>query len=250
MSENENVEYYFGEKESQAVIDYINSNSAEEKNRIYNEILIEPFRKMKESILRTYPIHIGNYNMAEVESNALTHLIEHMVKFNPNKITKSGKKTKAFSYCQTIIRNYYKDHSKTSYKEKKTNLSFDDYVDEIEQNIEFSYEIEIEEQNQLEKLISDVIDSIELKIKSDPLIKKNEIIVGDAIINILLNWHVLFMEDTPEGKYNKRVTNKFAKNKILLFLKEQTGLSTKDIRIAIKPFKDLYFIEKIGKLKD
>ena len=55
--------------------------------------------------------------------------------------------------------------------------------------------------------------------------KKNEIIVGDAIVNVLKNWHVLFMEDSPEGKYNKRVTNKFAKNKILLFLKEQTGLS-------------------------
>ena len=74
--------------------------------------------------------------------------------------------------------------------------------------------------------------------------KKNEIIVGDAIVNVLKNWQVLFMEDTPEGKYNKRVTNKFAKNKILLYLKEQTGLSTKEIRIGIKPFKEIYFLEK------
>jgi hypothetical protein len=58
------------------------------------------------------------------------------------------------------------------------------------------------------------------------------------------------MEDTPEGKYNKRVTNKFAKNKILLFLKEQTSLSTKEIRIAIKPFKEMYFIEKMDYLED
>ena len=96
---------YFAKREEQAVIDYINSNSSEEKNRIYNEILIEPFRKMIQSILRRYPIHIGNYSMEEVEENALTHLIEHMVKFDPNKITKKGIKTKAYSYCQTIIRN-------------------------------------------------------------------------------------------------------------------------------------------------
>ena len=287
MKENEN-EFevsvpYFAEKEEQAVIDYINSNSLEEKNKIYNEILIEPFKKMIQSILRRYPIHIGNYDMCEVESNALTHLIEHMIKYRPFIIecNKSGSEkwikldvnyrfwfvedankklkllidednkhnyrifnSRAFSYCQTIIRNYYKDHGKKSYTEKKINLSFDDYIDEINQNVEYTYEIEIESQHQLEKLINSVIFKIEDKINNDPIMKKNEIIVGDAIVNVLKNWQVLFMEDTPEGKYNKRVTNKFAKNKILLYLKEQTGLSTKEIRIGIKPFKEIYFLEK------
>jgi len=236
---------YFAEREEQAVINYIKATTAEEKNKIYNEILLVPFRKMIESILRRYPIHIGNYDIVEVESNARSHLIEHMIKFNPDKITKSGNKAKAYSYCQTIIRNYYKDHSKKSYIEKKTNLCFDDYIDEINENVEYSYEIETETQHQFEKLINTVVAKIEDKIDNDPTMKKNEIVVGDAIINVLKNWHVLFMEDTPEGKYNKRITNKFAKNKILLFLKEQTGLSTKEIRIGIKPFKEIYFIEKI-----
>lgn len=241
---------YFAETEEKAVLDYINSDSLEEKNQIYNEILIEPFRKMIQSILRRYPIHIGNYDMEEVEANALTHLIEHMVKFDPDKITKSGKKTKAFSYCQTIIRNYYKDHSKKSYTEKKINLSFDDYTDEINQNVEYTYEMESDSQSQMEDLINSVTNKIQGKIDDDPNIKKNEVIVGDAIINILKNWNTLFMEETPEGKYNKKVTNKFAKNKILLFLKEQTGLSTKEIRLAIKPFKEIYFIEKMEYLED
>jgi len=250
MKEVENGAQYFAEREEQAVIDYINSNSLEEKNKIYNEILIEPFRKMIQSILRRYPIHIGNYDMVEVESNALTHLIEHMVKFNPDKITKSGNRTKAFSYCQTIIRNYYKDHSKKSYTEKKINLSYDDYADEINENSDYSYEIEIETQHQLEKLIDSVIMKIENMITEESTLKRNEIIVGDAIINVLKNWHILFMEETPEGKYSKRVTNKFAKNKILLFLKEQTGLTTKEIRIGIKPFKEIYFVEKMDYLDD
>lgn len=250
MKEEDKSKQYFGEKEEQAVIDYINSDSLEEKNKIYNEILIEPFRKMIESILRRYPIHIGNYDMNEVESNALSHLIEHMIKFNPNKITKSGNKTKAFSYCQTIIRNYYKDHSKKSYNEKKINLNFDDYVDEINNNRNFTYEMEMENQHQLEKLINNVVKKIEDRIDNDPTIKKNEILVGDAIANVLKNWHVLFMEDSPEGNYNKRVTNKFAKNKILLYLKEQTGLSTKEIRIGIKPFKEIYFFEKLDYIED
>jgi hypothetical protein len=291
MKDNENSIPYFAEKEEQAVIKYITTSSQDEKNRIYNEILIEPFRKMIQSILRRYPIHIGNYEMDEVEANALTHLIEHMVKYKPfiieRKSTESqgdkwfkmgegyrfifvedAKKkleilqnkndkynyrlfnSRAFSYCQTIIRNHYKDHSKKSYTEKKINLPFDDHIDEINERIEYSYEMETDTQQQLEKLIDCVIEKIENKISNDPAMKKNEIIVGDAIINVLRNWHVLFMEDTPEGKYNKKVTNKFQKNKILLFLKEQTGLSTKEIRIGIKPFKEIYFVEKSGYFED
>ena len=286
--ELENVPY-FAEKEEQAVIDYINSNSIEEKNRIYNNILIEPFRKMIQSILRRYPIYIGNYNMTEVESNALSHLIEHMIKYRPfiieyNRIDsekwikldvnhrffhveEANEKLKilikkdnifnyrifnsrAYSYCQTIIRNYYKDHGKKSYAEKKINLPFDDYLDEIHERDDYSYEIEEDNTYQLDKLIKNVINEINNKINTDPLIKKNEITVGDAIINILKNWHMLFMEDTADGKYNKKITNKFAKNKILLYLKEQTNLSTKEIRLAIKPFKEIYIFQKTNYLND
>jgi hypothetical protein len=75
-------------------------------------------------------------------------------------------------------------------------------------------------------------------------LKKNEIIVGEAIIHVLNNWHLLFLEDTPDGKYQKKATNNFAKNKILLFLKEQTKLTTKEIRMSMKPFKEIYNLEK------
>lgn len=236
---------YFAEKEEQAVIDYITTDSAEEKNRIYKEILLEPFKKMTQSILRRYPIHIGNYDIEEIEANALSHLIEHMVEFKPNTITKSGKKTKAYSYCQTIVRNYYRDHSKKSYNEKMSNLPFDDYFDELKNNEKVSYEFEYEGLNKMEILINKVVDGIENKINDDISLKKNEIVVGEAIVNVLKNWHLLFQEDSPEGKYNKKVTNKYAKYKILLFLKEQTNLSTKEIRLSMKPFKEIYYLEKL-----
>ncbi len=249
MKKGKDTPNYFGKREEQAVLDFINSDSVVERNQIYNEILKEPFRKMKETILRRYPIHIGNYDITQVESDALTHMIEHMVKFDPDRIGKSGNKTKAYSYCQTILRNYYKDHSKKSYNEKKINLPYEDYAEELNNNVELSYEIDNNPMHHLDVLINTIINKIELIIDDDPLIKWNEMIVGDAIINVLRNWCVLFQEDSPEGKFNKRVTNKFAKNKVLLLLKEQTGLSTKEIRIAIKPFKDIYFLEKINYFK-
>jgi len=237
---------YFAEREEQAVVDYINTDSVDERHRIYDEILREPFKKMTESILRRYQHHIGNYNIHEVEANALSHLIEHMVKFNPNKITKSGKPAKAFSYCQTIVRNFYKDHSKKTYNEEKTHLPWEDFSDEINSRREFSYEMEDAHRNELEELIRIVTERMKERIEEDKSLKKNEIIVGEAIINVFTNWHILFLEDSPDGKYNKKVTNNYAKNKILLFLKEQTGLTTKEIRMSMKPYKDIYKVEKMN----
>lgn len=235
---------YFANREEQAVIDYIMSDSQEVRNKIYNEILIKPFNKMIQSIIRRYPIHIGNNSIGDVESEVLNHLIDRMVKFNPNIITKFGVKTKAFSYCQTIVRNYCKDHSKKSYIDKKINIPYVDNNEEIENNKDYSYVMDLNEQQHLEQLINMVIKKIENKIEGNVNIKPNEIIVGDAIVNVLKNWHMLFLEDTPVGKYDKKITNKFAKNKILLYLKELTGMSTKEIRVAIRPFKEIYFIEK------
>lgn len=282
MKKSKNL--YFAEREEQAVIDYIITDSAEKRDSIYNTVLCEPFKKMIQSILRRYPIHIGSYEMGDVESFALSHLIEHMVKYRPfiverkaydaveDKWNKLGDRcrfiysddaketldilndedddynyrifnSKAYSYCQTIVRNYFKDHGKKTFNEKKINLSYDDYVDEIHNNSDYSYELE-NDHHVLDRLINSVVVKIEDQLNSGYCFKKNEIVVGEAIINVLKNWNVLFMEDSPEGKYNKRVTNKFAKNKILFFLKEQTGLSTKEIRLAMKPFKEIYFIER------
>lgn len=239
--------YYFSDREEQAVVDYNNTSSKDEKDRIYNSILREPFRIMTESILRRYTTnHIGNYDIHEVEANALSHLIENMIKYNPNMILKSGSKAKAYSYCQTIIRNYYRDHSKKSYNEKKNNLLFDDYVDDIYNRPEYIYEIEDENISEIELLISNVIESISNVLENDSNLKENEINVGYAIINILDNWNILFMEETPNGKYEKKITNKYEKNKILLYLKEQTNLDTKEIRQSMKAFKSLYYIEKMA----
>jgi len=241
---------YFSEREEKAVVDYINSESVDERHAIYNNILYKPFQKMAETILRRYPIHIGNYETSEIEANAMSHLLEHMVKYNSNKITKSGEKAKAFSYCQTIVRNFYKDHSKKSYGEKTSQLCWDDFSDDINKKREYSYELEDVHKNELEELIEIVLKRMRDKIEDDKSLKKNEIIVGEAIINVLSNWHLLFLEESPEGRYNKKVTNNFAKNKILLFLKEQTDLTTKEIRMSMKPYKEIYYFEKTNYFND
>lgn len=278
---------YFGDKEEQAVLKYILSDSFEERNTLYRTVLQKPFRRMIESILRRYPIHLGNYETDELEVFATSHLVEHMIKYRPFIIESREKgvpddekwikcnyegrffhlkdakpkfkeylasddtkdwrlsEYKAFSYCQTIVRNHFKDHGKTSYSEKIENLPFEDFHEEIEKKEEYMYEIDHSEDLELQELIKKIVDSLRKKIVTDKSLKKNEIIVGEAIINVLNDWNYLFLEDSDLGKYGRKVSNNFTKNKILLYLKEQTNLSTKEIRSSMKQFRDLYFIEKM-----
>lgn len=236
--------YYFDKVEEEAFLEFIRSDDKHHRDMIYNKYLNKPFKRMVESILRRYPIFIGNYTMEEVEASGLVHLISNMSKFNPTKVNEQGKKYKAFSYCQTIVRNFYRDWGKKMYAEKISNLNYDDHCDEIENKEEFIYEIDFSNDEQVQELILSYITKLRDKINNDKSLRRNEIIVGEAIINVLESWDILFLEETRQGKYNKRVTNNYTKNKVLLLLKEQTRLSTKDIRASMEQFKELYFLNK------
>ena len=54
---------YFYEEQEQAVIDYINAYAAEEKARIFNEILSPAFTKMVESIIRRYNLYVPEQDL-------------------------------------------------------------------------------------------------------------------------------------------------------------------------------------------
>jgi len=227
-------EPYFGEREEAAVIEYMNAVSTIEKNKIFNSKLRKPFKKMVGSILRKYPTYLGYNDINDVENDGMRHVITqlHLNKFD------AGNGKKAYSYFGTIVRNYFRTFSKTTRKESLNDLNFDDYLSNFEADINLSYVIDEEEENTDEKLFLKITQGIKEEIKINKSLKINEIKVGEAIINIFERWQDLFLNEETKS------TNNFAKNKILLFIKEQTLLSTKEIREAMVCYKSLYFLLK------
>ena len=67
-------------------------------------------------------------------------------------------------------------------------------------------------------------------------LNENEKKVGYALIDILENWETAFESMNGGSKYNK--------NSVLETMRNYTNLSTKDIRLAMKRFKELYEILK------
>jgi hypothetical protein len=66
-------------------------------------------------------------------------------------------------------------------------------------------------------------------------LSEKELIVGDALVDLLENW-----EDVLEINYS----NKLGKSAVLYHLRERTRLSTKEIRDSMKKYKKSYYILK------
>lgn len=241
-------EPYFGREQEEAVVDYMSlgsifedpnmldengkpllrwSGTTEEellRNKIYRKNLKAPLDKMIESIIRTYKLYSKTMEFEDLHTDTLSFLMLKFYKFKPSK----GKKS--YSYYGTVCKHYLLGKIMKEDKKLKSLLSYEDVSSTVEEDERYSYNLDDDNQE-----LSKFIDSVSLSIKNEleeRVLSENEIRVGNALVYILDNWETLFDSDTTGKKYNK--------NLILLYMREMTSLSTKDIRNAMKRYKVIY----------
>lgn len=242
---------YFGHVEESAVKEFLSlgsliedSNSLEgfrwtgstkeefRRNEIYRLHLKAPLDKMIESIIRRYKLYSKSMSFEDLHSDTLSFLMIKFHKFKPSK----GKKS--YSYYGTICKHYLLGKLIKDDKKLKTLISYEDIASNLEENEEYSYEID-DNNVDLTHVISIMCNSIRDELEGK-ILTENEIKVGNALISILENWENVF-----EGQ---DATNKYNKNLILYYMREMTSLGTKDIRNAMKRYKTIYKIIKDGGL--
>ena len=226
---------YFYEEEEKAFVDYLTAQTKEEKDAIFNEKLLPAFTKMTESIIRRYNLYPPDEEFQETFDDTISFLITKIENFNPN----SG--YKAYSYCGTIIKNYLIYKINQFAKNQKRSTSYDAYstdeLSDITDALRYSYNDTSTSVAFLGELMKKTAKEIEEMI-DNPVknrLNENQIKVGKALVDILTNWEELFAQ---------MGSNKFNKSSILLFLKETTYLSTKEIRDSMKQFKNQYYAIK------
>ena len=214
---------YFGEDQEQAVVRYLESDSDDERNKIFNEYLREPLIIMVESIIRRYKLYRKDMEFDEIHTDTMSFLITKISKFDHTK------NTKAYSYFGTICKNYLMGAIQKDTKEQNRQISYDDISSDLEEDETHSYVIDefiIDYRDVIIKLTIELEDFIEKQN-----LNENEQKLGYALLEIFGNFDKIFQ--VGDG-------NKFNKNLILLSLREMTSLSTKEIRIALKRYKKLY----------
>jgi hypothetical protein len=227
-------EIYFGPNEEEAVIKFLESTDETERNQIFNEWLKAPLDKMIESIIRRYKLYRKGETFDELHSDTVSFLMTKVHKFE------RGRGKKAYSYFGTISKNYILGLLIKDEKYMKQTTSYEDISEELEERIDMTYVIDSETFS-MDDFIKKVTDGIkeELNDENQPTKKKlsdNEKKVGYALIEILENWETAFESMNGGAKYNK--------NSVLETMRNYTNLSTKDIRLAMKRYKELYELLK------
>jgi hypothetical protein len=214
---------YFGEEQEKAVIRYNETESEQERNKIFNEYLKEPLEIMVESIIRRYKLYRKDFTFKDLHTDTTSFLATKMFKFDPTT------NNRAYSYFGTICKNYLMGAIQKDTKDFNRTVSYDDISASIEEDPDLSYVIDAVPLD-----YKDVINKLSIKLEEFMVTEKlneNELKLGYALLEIFTNFDKIFQ--IGEG-------NKFNKNLILLSVREMTSLSTKEIRIALKKYKKIY----------
>jgi predicted SprT family Zn-dependent metalloprotease len=215
---------YFDVREEQAVIRFLQAETFDEKNKIYNEFLRKPLDKMISSIIRRYKLYRKDMDFYEIHIDTHSFLMTKIDKFKPSK------EKKAYSYFGTICKNYLMGQIIKDQKDMNRKISYEDISSNLENNADFSYSIE-RDTIDTEDIITNFLKEIDYFLHQSDL-SENEIKLGHALYELFDNYNDIFI-----GNDN----NKFNKNIILLSLREMTNLNTKEIRSSMKKFKTIYF---------
>ena len=221
---------YFGPPQEEAVRIFLTASTWDEKNVVYNDFLRDPLIKMIDSIIRRYKLYRPNMEFTDIHTDTLSFLVTKMEKFKPAK----GKK--AYSYFGTICKNYLMGQIMKDNRDRNRKISYEDISYSLEQNEKYSYTI-LDGDVEVETVMTALLEELK-KFTTENRLNVNEEKIGYCLIDVFENYESIFIA----GKGNK-----FNKNIILYQLREMSGLTTKEIRSALKPFKSLYkeIIEKL-----
>jgi len=215
---------YFGKVEEQAVVDFLKEEDDFKKEKIYRDYLEKPINKMVESIIHRYKLYPKRMTYEQIHSDVKSNLLIKFDKFDPDK------GHKAYSYYGTICKNYLINKINKENKQDNKKVKYEDISSKIETRPDMIYYIENEELDS-EYVITEFVTELDIFINKNKL-NNNELKLGFALIDLFKDY-----ENIIKTMDNK----KFNKNLVLMTLREMTNLSTKEIRLAMGKFKDLYY---------
>lgn len=217
---------YFGYEHEVAIVKYGASRDQKEREDLYNNTIEPVFEQMINKIVFTYKFNLLP-NIDDLKTECKGWLTTILDKFDP------AKGSKAFSYFSVIIKNWFIHKVKKNNDKIKRESYFEDLKKESEEPELLVYNEYDEERNKEEywdNLYGELIDW-----RDDENIKPNEKKVLQAVMILLEN------PDKIEI---------FNKKAIYLYIRDITGLNTKQVASNLTSLKQRYRIFRQSWLND
>jgi len=196
--------HYFTKAHENAIVKYANTNDRELKSKLYIEYIQPAFDQMVDKIIYTYRFTTLP-NIDYLKDDCKIWLTTILGKYDPSK------GSKAFSYFSVVTKNWFIHKVKKNQKRSRTEVFMEDILNELDENLisdvptyeETRTEVEFWESLHME---IDTWDSFMLKENEKKVLMAVRILLDSA--------------DTIEI---------FNKKAIYLYLREITGLNTKQV---------------------
>lgn len=213
---------YFTKETDKHIARFLETKDTVEKHDIFTTKIKPPFEKLIENLIYIY----GFYSIDDVETlkrDCLANLYEMIPKFKPSADEKE-KGSRGFSYFNVIAKNWFiqktRERSKRGKLESELYYDLDHEVAKSDPNFSMSpYENTLEEREWWKEFYK------ELDSWRTELTKKAEIQVLEAVIFLMRNPDLVTI-------YNKKA--------VYLYLRELTGLNTKQVVVNLKKIKFLF----------
>ena len=208
--------HYFTSDHEEAIIRYAKSTCQRERTELYVEYIRPAFNEMVDKIVFTYKF-TNLPNCDSLRDECKIWLMTILDKYDPSK------GSKAFSYFSVITKNWFIHKVKRQQKRNKREIDYD--------NISKAYEEEFLSTNEsylTERIEEEFWKSFYAELKSwdATQMKENDLKVYQAI-------NILFESKEEIDIFNKKA--------IYLYLREITGLNTKQIVNSLKKFRKKYY---------
>jgi hypothetical protein len=216
-----NPKLYFNSGTQEAIVKFQGESVKKERDKLYVDSIMPAFEKLVENLINIHKFTGMHDTYDDLKNDCVNFLFETIHKFD------AARGTNAFSYFNVVAKNWLIIRTKQKAQRTKNSVSLDDPMsltahDTLvieEQNTVPSQELFLDVVNNVGNTI-DMLHDIREKVKT-----QNELVCVNAIITIFEN-----IEEID-------LLNKSA---VLLYMRELSGLSPKQLTTAMQTIKRHY----------
>lgn len=209
---------YFNDETQLAIIMYQKSTDLSEKEKIYRRKILPSFEKLVENLINIHKFTGLHDSYDDLKHDCVTFLYETIGKYD------SSRGTKAFSYFNVVAKNWLIIKTKQKVVKVKRNMSIDssDSLTTMELKIIDEY-YSIESQDDMLERRDIALAIVKSLYDIRSVVKtENELLCINAIITVFENIDQLDLLN---------------KSAVLLYIREMSGLSSKQLTTAMQVIK-------------
>lgn len=218
-------DFYFNAGTQQAIVDYKTESNSVKRNEIYVREILPAFSKLVENLINVYGFQIQYESKADLQNECIEFLYGVITKFD------ASKGTKAFSYFNVVAKHWLIIKSKQSVRNINVFTSLDD-TETLSQ-----HDLETIENHSVSSSPEEVMVSYHNKEKIKAIL---ESVASKAIteneVECLKGINLLFSNINELDFLNKRA--------VMLYLREITSLSPKQLSAVLSLMKRHYKLSK------